>query len=105
MITPEPVKPLNFRIGAFAILDPEIQVGFTQRVIPFKYRVIFDHLLGSSTSMGEIPGVFIGIDVVFNMLDISTPFEHNSFQSLFCQFFCGPSTADSGANHDGIISI
>src|SRR5690606_22785900 len=88
-----PVETFYLNIGAFFFIDPEIEVFFIQRVIPAEYRVIFDHLLRTSTTVGEIPRVFGRRRIILHMLYITTPLQHDGLEPFLGQLFCSPATA------------
>src|SRR3569833_1683259 len=77
MIAPEPVKTFCFGVGTLTIFYPIVQVGLVQKKNTFQDGIVLLHLLGGLATVRIIPCFFIRIDIVFYMLDIPSPLQHD----------------------------
>ena len=105
LVAPEPIEGLNLHVRAFFFVDPKIQVAFVQGVVPLQNRVVLYHLLSFAASVRKLPGALVGVDVVFDVLNVAPPLQHDCFQPFFRQFFSRPSARNTRTNNDGIIRV
>ena len=67
--------------------------------------MIFYHLLRSATPVRKLPGIFLCIDVVLYMLNVSAALKQDNLQALFAKFLGRPAATDAAANDDSIITV
>ena len=100
MVSAEPVVSFYLCVWAFLIFHPIIEIGLIKRVVAFKHRIIFDHLLCSGPAVWEVPCFFVCVHIVFDVFNVSASLQQQHFQSFFCQFLGSPASADARAHHN-----
>src|SRR5688572_16005283 len=102
MITAKPVKSFCLRIRIVFITCPEMKISFIQRIISFQKRIISDHLLCSLATVRILPYGFIGLLIIFSVLNIKASFKHNNLKPFFSKLLSCPATTNTRANYDRI---
>src|SRR5690606_474589 len=95
LVSAIPIETLHFNIRAFLLVHPEIEIFFVQRVIPAENGLVFYHLLRPAAAMRKFPGMFGRRGIIFHVLHVATPLQHNGLQTFFGQLLRSPAPADS----------
>jgi len=104
VIASHPIKTLHFVVGMFGVVYEEVSMGFIGGVTgSVLFFVIFQFFLRDLTVGFKIPWILVHGWIIFDVANHATSFKDQSFQTLFAEFFCGPSTADTRTYDDGII--
>src|SRR6185295_13574700 len=105
LIAAQPDKGLCFHIGAFLVIGKRTDAAFECKTAPKDAIMFFLFCQRKLATMFELPGIFIGVLVIFDVFKIPSAFKHDGLQSFFGELFGGPSAADAGSNDNGIVCI
>src|SRR5258708_26252391 len=105
MIKTPSVKRLYFRIRTVHVFGPIIHPRFRSPPTPRDIRPFLFLRLRYLPPMLEIPGILLSRLIIFYMLEIPSPLQHDRSEPLFCKLFSGPSSTDTRPDNARIVSI
>src|SRR5690349_9636705 len=105
LVTSDPVKRLFLYIGVVSIFNKKMCVIFSITSRLADQRIFLFFVQRYPAPVPKLPWRQISRGVIFDMFYVSPSFQYKCFHPLFTKFLCGPSSAYTTPNYDGIVSV
>src|SRR5436190_23915003 len=88
----------------FVFYEKMLSALFITRRLAYE-RIFFQLLFCDLPAMAKLPDGSVHGGIVFDMFNISPPFQHHRLQSFLTKFFRSPAATDATSNNNCIITL